>query len=282
MKENSHFRFSYDNQVGSIGLDGSLDFRAGEIYYFEKNFFITEGSLRFDNATARRLAPVINLRARLRDYDAEGNKVDIYLVLRNSTLTELNPYFESSPAKDLNEIMSILGDAILPSSTYGEFNLSSVASLVTSGVDVMARMGIIRSSSSADLITTIRNSLGLDMFSLRTNLIENLLLDTIFTSTGQTISPVARYLDKTSIYMGKYLSENFFLQGMIHLSALNSNRNSGSYTTILADDLMVDLEISLEWQNPLGTVSFFTKPRNFSLHNLFDSFGFSFTKTIVF
>ena len=120
------------------------------------------------------------------------------------------------------------------------------------------------------------------MFSLRTNLIENLLLDTIFTSTGQTISPVARYLDKTSIYMGKYLSENFFLQGMIHLSALNSNRNSGSYTTILADDLMVDLEISLEWQNPLGTVSFFTKPRNFSLHNLFDSFGFSFTKTIVF
>ena len=282
MKENSHFRFTYDNQVGSIGLDGSLDFRAGEIYYFEKNFYITEGSLRFDNASARRLSPVLNLRARLRDYDAEGNKVDIYLVLKNSTLTDLNPYFESTPRKELSEIMSILGDAILPASTYGEFNLSSVASLVTSGVDVMARMGLINSSSSADLITTIRNSLGLDMFSLRTNLIENLLLDTIFSSTGKTISPVARYLDKTSIYMGKYLSENFFLQGMVHLSALDRSRDLKNYTTILADDLLLDVEISLEWQNPLGTVTFFTKPSNLSLYNLFDSFGFSFSKTIVF
>ncbi|MGN0907887.1 MAG: hypothetical protein ACI4NM_12135 [Bullifex sp.] len=282
MKDNSHFRFTYDNQEGSIGLDGSLDFRSGEIYYFEKNFYITEGSLRFDNTTARRLSPVLDLRARLRDYDAEGNKVDIYLVLRNSTLTDLNPYFESTPKKELNEIMSILGDAILPASSYGEFNLSSVASLVTSGVDVMARMGLIGSSSSVDLINSIRNSLGLDMFSLRTNLIENLLLDTIFSSTGQTISPIARYLDKTSIYIGKYLSENFFLQGMIHLSALDSSKDISKYTTILADDLMFDVEISLEWQNPLGTVSFFTKPRNLSLHNLFDSFGFSFSKTIVF
>ena len=283
MKDKTHFTFKYDNQVGSISFDGSLDFRSGEIYYFEKNFYITEGSLSFNNVNSRRIAPVIDLTARLREFDSSGNKVDIYLILKNSTLTDLNPYFESSPHKDLNEIMSILGDAILPTNTYGEFNLSSVASLVTSGVDVMSRIGLINStSSSTDLISTIRNSLNLDMFSLRTNLFENLVLDTIFTTTGQTISPVARYLDNTSIYLGKYINEDLFLQGMVHLSAFEQNSDKKRYTTILADDLQLDIEVSLEWSNPLGTFTFFTKPSNLSLFNIFDSFGFSYSKRILF
>ena len=283
MKDKTHFTFKYDNQVGSISFDGSLDFRSGEIYYFEKNFYITEGSLSFNNVNSRRIAPVIDLTARLREFDSSGNKVDIYLILKNSTLTDLNPYFESSPHKDLNEIMTILGDAILPTNTYGEFNLSSVASLVTSGVDVMSRIGLINStSSSTDLISTIRNSLNLDMFSLRTNLFENLVLDTIFTTTGQTISPVARYLDNTSIYLGKYINEDLFLQGMVHLSAFEQNSDKKRYTTILADDLQLDIEVSLEWSNPLGTFTFFTKPSNLSLFNIFDSFGFSYSKRILF
>ncbi len=283
MKDKTHFTFTYDNALEEIGLNGSLDFRAGEIYYFEKNFYITEGSLSFNNESSRRLAPVIDLTARLRDFDASGNKVDIYLILKKSTLTDLNPYFESSPRKDLNEIMSILGDAILPANTYGELNLSSVASLLTSGMDVMSRMGLLNStSSSADLISNIRNSLNLDMFSLRTNLIENLVLDTIFTSSGQTISPVARYLDNTSIYLGKYLNENFFLQGMVHLSAFKDGRDKNKSATFLADDLQLDIEISLEWSNPLGTITFFTRPTNLSLYNIFDSFGFSFSKRIMF
>ena len=117
---------------------------------------------------------------------------------------------------------------------------------------------------------------------MRTNLIENLVLDTIFTSSGQTISPVARYLDNTSIYLGKYLNENFFLQGMVHLSAFKDGRDKNKSATFLADDLQLDIEISLEWSNPLGTITFFTRPTNLSLYNIFDSFGFSFSKRIMF
>ena len=90
------------------------------------------------------------------------------------------------------------------------------------------------------------------------------------------------YLDNTSIYLGKYINEDLFLQGMVHLSAFEQNKDKKRYTTILADDLQLDIEVSLEWSNPLGTFTFFTKPSNLSLFNIFDSFGFSYSKRILF
>lgn len=276
--ENTDFTFAYDSMLGNISLGGSLGFRSGEIYYFEKNFYITEGNIEFRNTTSNRIDPIINLRARLRDFDADGNKVDIYLVLNNSSLTNINPSFESSPQKDLNEIMSILGEAILPSSTYGELNLSSVASLLSSGVDVMNRVGLINTGGgTANLSSTIRDSLNLDMFSIRTSIFRNIIFDTIFYSGTDNYSPIARYLNDTTIYLGKYLTPKLFLQGLIHLEATKNTQLS-----FMASDLSLDLEISLEWQTPLGTISFATSPQNFSIYNIFDSFALSYSHKIRF
>ncbi len=276
--ENTDFTFAYDSMLGNISLGGSLGFRSGEIYYFEKNFYITEGNIEFRNTNSNRIDPIINLRARLRDFDANGDKVDIYLVLNNSSLSNINPSFESSPQKDINEIMSILGEAILPSSTYGELNLSSVASLVSSGVDVINRVGLINTGGgAANLSSTIRENLGLDMFSVRTSIFRNILFDTIFYSGAENYSPLARYLNDTTIYLGKYLSPKLFLQGLIHLEATKNTQLS-----FMASDLSLDLEISLEWQTPLGTLSFATSPQNFSIYNIFDSFALSYSNNISF
>ena len=90
---------------------------------------------------------------------------------------------------------------------------------------------------------------------------------------------MARYLDGTTLYLGKYISPELYLEGMVHLDAENNiteNRH-----TFLADDLNLDIEISLEWNNPLAVFTIFTRPQNVTFYDLFDSFGFGFSKRIV-
>lgn len=276
--ENTTFSFLNDSQTNEIDFTGDLIFRSGEIYYFEKNFYITSGNLGFDKNDQDFLDPRITLNARLRDFDSKGEKLDIFLILNNSSLSNLNPYFDSSPKRDVTEIMEILGAAILPTSAYGS-NLTSVASLVSSGVEMLGRTGYLGGtlSSSPGISNVIRSSLGLDIFSLRTSLFRNFLIDTIFTDNLSSYSPVARYLNDTAIYFGKYITQNVFLQGMIHLEA-----SKRSVSPFIANDLDIDLEISLEWQTPLGQITFATAPSAFTLYNLFDGFSLSYSNRIQF
>lgn len=175
--------------------------------------------------------------------------------------------------------MSILGNSILPSTAYGSSNIGSIASLVTSGVDVLSRMGVINTGNGGNLVNIIRESLHVDIFSLRTNIIENFLLTTIFPDAEHSYSPLATYLNNTSIYLGKYLSDNLYFQIMFYLQAMDNSVNEASFLT---DDLSLDLEISFEWENPLGTFTIFSTPGYLSLPSLMDNFGIRYTKTIDF
>ncbi len=282
LTENQAFSFTYDHLTDEFEVDGNFAFRSGEIYYFQKNFFITEGSmvLHTDAISGRNaVIPRINLRAKVTDFDSAGNRVDIFLVLRDSTLTSLNPYFESIPAKEVNEIMEILGQSILPTGAYGEIGLYSVASLAAAATDVAERLGLLELSQTTQLTETIRISLGLDMFSIRSNIVQNILFDALpVTGVMGSLSPIARYLHNTSIFMGKYIGTNFFLQALVHLSAMERSKVGSSF---LSPDLSIDLELSLDWENPLATISFFTQPSELSFTNILDTMGFSVTKRIV-
>ena len=278
-EDGTRFHFLYDSQLREREFNGTLSFRSGEIYYFQKNFFITDGSIVFPPAGSEMSNLRMNFRARLRSYSSEGEKVDIYLVLNNATMDNFSPTFESSPQMTTEEIMSILGGSILPSSAYGGTNLASVASILTSGVDVLNRMGLINTSSYADLGSIVRDSLGIDIFSMRTSILENFLIDTIFSNSGMNFSPLATYLNNTSIYMGKYIADDLYLQAMLYLQAIDSVYNESAFMT---DDLSLDLEISLEWENPLGTFTLFTTPYNLTLHSMFDNIGIRYSNTIYF
>ncbi len=273
------------DELGELEVSGSLDIRSGEIFYFQKNFYITEGNISFrqDPTEMRGFNPIINLRARLRDFDSDGNQVDIYLILRDATMDNLSPAFESAPSKPLSEIMQILGQSILPNSVYGDISVSSMVSLVSASVDILSRFGIITTQSESTLEQSIRSSLSLDTFSLHTNIIENLIFDTVSYASSnienEMLSPMARYLDGTTLYLGKYLSPELYLEGMIHLDA-ESNQLETRHT-FLADDLNLDIEISLEWDNPLAVFTIFTQPENVTLYDIIDSFGFGVSKRIV-
>lgn len=281
MDEGQKAAFAFDHRKNQLSVDGEVGFRTGEIYYFQKNFYVTEGSFRFrTDAFTQRIVPTINLRARIRDFDTSGDKVDIYLILQDSTLDNLSPRFESVPTLSTQEILQILGQSILPTTAYGQANMSTVVSLAATATDVISRLGLIDTGSSG-LARTIKESLGLDMFTIRSNIVQNLLFDVLPGTdlVSSSATPLARYLDNTTVFLGKYLGRDFFLQGMIHFSAASNDKGTASF---LADDLDVDMELSVEWANPMATFSIFTQPEELSLFSILDTIGFSATKRIEF
>lgn len=226
------------------------------------------------------LEPVLNLRAKLRDFDASGNAVDIYLILNETTLSNFNPTFESTPAKSLSEIMSMLGQSILPSTAYGNSSLYRVASMASVATSMAQRMGWINMGSVTSLSDTIRRSLGLDMFSLHSNILQNILIDILPGSSSVEISPLARYLNNTSVFLGKYVGSDMFLQALFHLQAYDRD-STKKHVSFLTNDLVLDLEVSLDWETPLCTYSVFTQPQELSLIEILDTIGFSVSKRIV-
>jgi len=160
--------------------------------------------------------------------------------------------------------------------------LVPVVALATVATDVISRLGIFQANSTTyGFSQIVRDSLGLDVFTIRTNLLQNILYEAIpGTGTDNAVSPIARYLDNTTLYLGKYLFDDFYLQGMLHFRG--DLFSAGKGAVFLSGDLKVDTEISLEWNTPLALFSIFTQPDVLSIFNIFDTIGFSVTKRIVF
>ena len=57
---------------------------------------------------------------------------------------------------------------------------------------------------------------------------------------------IGKYLDNTTLFLGKYFGEDLFLEALIQISTENRLTGSG-----LGEGLVVDSEVSLEWKTPL-------------------------------
>ena len=57
---------------------------------------------------------------------------------------------------------------------------------------------------------------------------------------------------------------------------------TSNYGHFLSKDLILDMEFSVDWDNPLGTFTIFTKPQELSALNILDTIGFSVTKRVQF
>ena len=269
----------------TYGFSGNVALRSGEIYYVQENFYITEGNISFNDnppGTLEEVLPRVNLRARLRKYDEDRERIDIYLILQNSLLTGIDPRFESIPTRTDNEILQLLGQNFLSSGndSMSDAGFQSVLNAATAATDVITRFGLIQGNTiSFGFSSVIREALGLDVFTIRSNLLQNILLDAIPGAVdNENASPFGRYLDNTTFYLGKYLADELYLQGLISMQ----RDATGSQSSFLAPDLTLDTELSVEWLNPLATFSVFTQPTELSLFNIFDTMGFSVTKSIEF
>jgi translocation and assembly module TamB len=266
-------RITFNSGSGEYEVKGEIGIRGGQIFYFSRNFYLREGAITF-NETTGRFDPRLTVRADIRDVTPDGEDVTISLIVDNNPLSQFSPRFESDPVLPNTEILALLGQNVITDLGGEEIRLSSAIAM-TGGI-VLNQFGFFRSFEEA-----VKDIFRLDLFSIRTQMLENLLVESIFgpeAQEGTTVTTLSRYLDNTTLFLGKYLSDDIFIEAMVGLRVRNMNLEEES----LREEFVVDTEISLEWKTPLALLEFsfmpnmtdlFGKPPIFSLAL---SWGFSF------
>ena len=232
----SELSLQYETGKG-INLDGDLSLKGGEIFYFERNFYLKEGVIGFNNESQPGIDPLLSARAEIRDINAEGEMTKIYLIIDPSPLSSFTPRFESDPPLSTAEIIAIIGGNIFDSFT-------SITDAGLQAVDVLTQLTIMQSIEDG-----LKSTLGLDLLSIRSSFLSNFLENIGPASSGRENNiNFAEYLDNTTLYLGKYFSDDIFLQGMFQFDLYNDT----GYSEDL--NINVDSEIKLEWEGPVANV----------------------------
>ncbi len=231
-------------------VTGDLKVRGGEIYYLQRSFYITSGSIVF-NENESRFDPVLTAEAKLRDVDASGERVDIYLSVPESPLSTFSPSFTSTPLMSEQEIIGILAGNFLPTNMDGNRNLISAVSSV-------ADLGFRQIEQVNSLVKTVREALNLDILTIRTQFIQNLVLYqySYFFGQQEQSAPLITLLDNTTITLGKTVTTNLYVQALFRVTTGASSFTSTSQY----DTLHFETELGVEWDTPFFLFSLSIQP----------------------
>jgi hypothetical protein len=235
-------RLKSDTVTHDFSIAGNAHIRGGEIFYFERSFYIRQGVIAF-NENQNRFEPRISVRAEVRDQVNTG-PVTIAMIVDNAPLQSFTARFEASPPLSQIEIFSLLGQNITGISTEGE---SDQIPLLTSGTDFLASYVYRRFQR------WVRDMTPLDMLSFRTQLGQNLLIQGIRRSqdretTEKSTSGIGNYFDNTTVFIGKYLTSDMFFQGMV---SLRYNENRIVLNSLTWGDYTLEPDFGLELRGPL-------------------------------
>lgn len=266
--------FEHSGVDGSFALRGDVGIQGGEIFYFDRSFYIREGSITFDE-TQEQFDPRLSARAEIREI-AERGPVTLYLVADETRLSEFTPRFESDPLLSEQEIAELLGRQVF-TQTAGDIAALSSAVLLTG--DIVTQFGAMRTFES-----TVRDFLRLDLLSVRTQVFQNIVRGAVADEPPEGEQPIdttgpslGEYFDNTSVFLGKYLGTDLFLELLVRVQA--ADRRDPEVQEL--GGLSVDSELTLEFQTPLFNVDWNFFPQNpqdlFVTDNTFTfSWGFSY------
>ena len=127
----------------------------------------------------------------------------------------------------------------------------------------------------SDFEHIVCNTFQLDLFSIKTQVLQNIVIETLSNSQFQTLlaNPIVRYFDNFSVFLGKKIYNDVFLQAKFQL--LMGEQYISSF--LLTDDIGLDIELSLEWKNPLCILTLVTDPYGLQLVQLFDALNIEFS-----
>ena len=257
----------YDNITDSLQVRGQMNLKSGEIYYFQRSFYIKEGIITF-NENEDKFDPLLIVDAQIKEIDNSGSPVTISLIVDNEPLSSFTPRFEANPTLSTTEIASILGTNLYTQFDQTQGELTS-ALLITG--DIFSQFSIVRSFEQQ-----MKDVFNLDLFSIRTQMIQNVILDRVLNQEiaqdPESEGTVGRYLDNTTLFLGKYLGNDLFLEALVQIQ--QDPITAGEFGQ---NELDLSMEVGLEWKTPFFLLNFsvspdFEEPMN-SLQNT--SLGFS-------
>ena len=246
------FYISSETGTGHYSLISDTRIRTGELFYFDRNFHIRQGVMTFRENEIQ-FNPMINARAEIRDQSDTG-PVTISLIIDNQPLKTFVPRFESSPGLTQLEIYSILGQNFNNiqdgnMDTSQRFLIASTADIFTqffANSEILSQILYFRQFER-----TVRKFLNLDMLSIRTRLIQNAVVSTgsaMFNnfSSIDRIGSVGNYIDNTTVFIGKYIGQDMFIQGTI---TLKYDKNS-----VLFGGLKIEPDFGIELKSPFVNI----------------------------
>ncbi|MDR1148544.1 MAG: translocation/assembly module TamB [Spirochaetaceae bacterium] len=247
----SSIRVVSDSLSRHFSINGDVGIRGGEVFYFQRSFYIKEGSINFNESEVQ-FDPRFSVVAETRDR-TNNEPVTISMIVENQPLRSFTPRLDANPPLSQIEILTLLGDKL--SGTPDEDNAIRRA-FVSSTADVIAQFGVVRQFER-----TVRDFLHIDMFSLRTQAIQNAILLNVFRDnnnddvienedTAQTqmrTQPnqvrIGNYFDNTTVFLGKYIGAGLFLQVMFSLRYDPLSTNMGG--------LVIEPDLSMEFKGPI-------------------------------
>lgn len=230
---------------------GDIELRGGEVYYFQRSFYIKEGRLVFAEI-GETYEPLLSVTAESREQNADG-PVRLIIIVEDQPLASFTPRIISEPALSQVEILSMLGNTL--TGAPDEENKLQVQGTLNAATDVLAQFYLYRRAEQA-----LRDFLHIDMLSLRTQTLQNLAFQYIIPNTSETEgvevanNTVGIYFDNTTVLAGKYIGKgsDMFVQAMVATRYDKNKIDMGGVT--------FDVDIGLELTSPLLNVRWDIRP----------------------
>jgi hypothetical protein len=244
------FKVTYDSETGQYSMNSDIRVRSGEMYYLDRHFYIRQGLLTF-RENERQFDPRLTVRAEIRDRSDYG-PVTISMIIDNQPLLSFVPRFESTPSLTQLEIFSILGQTPVIQGNEGtdatqRILLASSTEIMThlfAGSEVFSQMMLSRQFERG-----LRNLLRVDMLSIRTRFFQNAIASGAAVMVDAPLDRyyrVGNYFNNTTVFIGKYLGQDMFIQGTL---TLKYDENSLSF-----GGLRLEPDIGLELQSPFFNI----------------------------
>ncbi len=230
---NTTIGLKIDSASQQYEIDGELNIKSGDVAYVNRSFYIKKGAIKFNPQMISN--PQITLRAETREKDDRGQNVRIILAAENQYLLDFNPWFSSVPAKSENEIYRLLGQVAIADLNKGEDSSKAMTNLLYTAGDYALQSLVTR-----QIENKLRDSLNFDIFSIRTNILQNAL------SRTDSIT-FSNFFDNSTVYIGKYLGSAIYVDAMLNLSL---DDNITDVTD--ASSLLLQPELGFEFEVPFS------------------------------
>ena len=240
---------SVDMEAGQYSLVSDITLRSGELYYFDRNFYIRQGNLVL-RESEQQFNPRLSARAEIRDRTDSG-PVTISMIIENEPLLSFVPRFEATPALTQLEIYSLLGQNLY--GVAGAENMDTAQRFIVSSTTDLVAQFVANSEFFAQFDAVrrfermVRNFLRLDMFSVRTRFLQNAFSNAAIPALSAVDrNNVGNYFDNTTVFIGKYVGQDMFIQGMLSMRYDENNPDYGG--------LRFEPDIGIELQSPLFNI----------------------------
>ncbi|MDZ7793348.1 MAG: hypothetical protein U5P10_06530 [Spirochaetia bacterium] len=240
----------FESLTNTFRLTGEVNMQGGELYYFQRSFYIKEGMIAF-NEDKNNFDPLLNVEAEIKEIDNSGRPVTISLIVDNEPLSTFTPRFVSQPALSTVEIANILGANLYTQFSGTQTDLTSA--LLLTG-DIFSQFSVVRTFEQQ-----VKDAFNLDLFSLRTQMVQNIILERVLnqniTQDPEENVTLGRYLDNTTLFLGKYLGNDLFFETLLQIQ--QDPISTGDFQ---GDELNFTMEVGLEWNTPLFLLNLSIRP----------------------